>query len=159
MTGGTGDSLYPIWGVRKRRPKELLSVFVNKVLLVSCFMVSKCACPPTHTVIGDMKELQVSFFFKSTFIWGASQVVQWKNLPIQETQDWSLDREDPLEEEMATHSSILTWITPWTGEPSRLQTLGLQRVGHYWAQALTNLLLLFLKSSLAGRALHCDLKA
>ena len=39
-------------------------------------MVSKCACPPTHTVIGDMKELQVSFFFKSTFIWGASQVVQ-----------------------------------------------------------------------------------
>ena len=42
----------------------------------------------------------------------------------------SLDQEDPLEEGMATHSSILAWRIPWTEEPSRLQALGLQRVRH-----------------------------
>ena len=40
----------------------------------------------------------------------------------------SLDREDPLEEEMATHSSILVWRIPWTEEPGGLQSLGSQRV-------------------------------
>ena len=38
--------------------------------------------------------------------------------------------EDPLEEEMATHSSILAWGNPWTEEPDGLQSMGLQRVGH-----------------------------
>ena len=42
----------------------------------------------------------------------------------------SLGREDPLEKEMATHSSILAWKIPWTEEPGRLQSMGLQRVGH-----------------------------
>ena len=39
--------------------------------------------------------------------------------------------EDPLKEEMATHSSILAWRMTWTEEPGRLQSMGLQRVGHY----------------------------
>ena len=39
-------------------------------------------------------------------------------------------REDPLEKEMATHSSILAWKIPWMEEPGRLQSMGLQRVGH-----------------------------
>ena len=39
-------------------------------------------------------------------------------------------REDPLEEEMTTHSRILAWGIPWTEEPGRLQSTGLQRVGH-----------------------------
>ena len=44
-----------------------------------------------------------------------------KNLPaMQETKVLSLDREDPLEKEMATHSSILAWEIPWTEEPDRL---------------------------------------
>ena len=62
---------------------------------------------------------------------GASQVDQWvKNLPaMQETQVQSLGQEDPLEEDMATHSSILAWRIPWTEEPGRLQSTGLQRVG------------------------------
>ena len=38
--------------------------------------------------------------------------------------------EDPLEKEMATHSGILVWEIPWTQEPGRLQSMGLQRVGH-----------------------------
>ena len=41
-----------------------------------------------------------------------------------------LGQEDPLEKEMATHSSIIAWETPWTEEPGGLQTMGLQRVGH-----------------------------
>ena len=54
-----------------------------------------------------------------------------KCLPaMQETRDRSLGREDPLEKEMATHSSILAWRIPWTEEPGGLQSTGLQRVGH-----------------------------
>ena len=49
---------------------------------------------------------------------------------MQERQVQSLGHEDPLEEEMATHSSILAWRTPWTKEPGGLQFVGLQRVGH-----------------------------
>ena len=49
---------------------------------------------------------------------------------MQETQVQSLGQEDPLEKEMATHSSILAWETPWTEEPGGLQTMGSQRVGH-----------------------------
>ena len=47
-----------------------------------------------------------------------------------ETQVRSLGQEDPLEKEMATHSSILAWKIPWTEEPGRLQSMGSQRVGH-----------------------------
>ena len=63
---------------------------------------------------------------------GASLVAQIvKHLPvIQETWVQSLGWEDPLEKEMATHSSTLAWKIPWTEEPGRLQSTGLQRVGH-----------------------------
>ena len=47
-----------------------------------------------------------------------------------ETRVQSLGQEDPLEKKMATHSSILAWKIPWTEEPGRLQSMGLQRVGH-----------------------------
>ena len=48
-----------------------------------------------------------------------------KNLPaVQESQTPSLGQEDPLEKEMATHSSILAWETPWAEEPGRLQSMG-----------------------------------
>ena len=54
-----------------------------------------------------------------------------KRLPtIQETQVQSLGREDPLEKEMATHSSTLAWKIPWVEEPGRLQSMGSQRAGH-----------------------------
>ena len=49
-----------------------------------------------------------------------------KNLPaMQETWVQSLDQEDPLEKGIATHSSILAWRIPWTGEPGGLQSMGL----------------------------------
>ena len=54
-----------------------------------------------------------------------------KCLPtMQETQVRSLGHENPLEKEMATHSSILAWKIPWMEEPGGLQSMGLQRVGH-----------------------------
>ena len=49
---------------------------------------------------------------------------------MQETQVQYLGREDPLEKEMATYSSILAWRIPWIEEPGGLQFMGLQRVGH-----------------------------
>ena len=49
---------------------------------------------------------------------------------MQETQVRSLDWKDPLEEEMATHPTILTWRIPWTEEPGGLESVGLQRVEH-----------------------------
>ena len=73
------------------------------------------------------------FITKATweaYVYGASLVAQLvKNLPvIQETWVQSLSREDPLEKEMATHSSILAWKIPWTEEP--VQSMWSQRVGH-----------------------------
>ena len=63
-----------------------------------------------------------------------------KNLPANAGDAWyanmwvqSLSQEDPLEEEMATHSNILAWKIPWTEEPGGLQSMGLQRVRHDWA--------------------------
>ena len=49
---------------------------------------------------------------------------------MQDTWVQSLGREDPLEKEMATHSSIIAWKIPWTEEPGRLQSMGSQRVRH-----------------------------
>ena len=54
-----------------------------------------------------------------------------KNLPaMQETRVQSLDWEDPLENRMATHSSILAWSIPWTEKPGELQSMESQRVRH-----------------------------
>jgi len=49
---------------------------------------------------------------------------------LQESQIQSLGQEDPLEEDIATHSSILAWRIPWTEDPGGLQSIGSQRVGH-----------------------------
>ena len=57
-------------------------------------------------------------------------------LPMQETEEtwiWSLSWGDRLEEDMATHSSILAWRIPWGEEPGGLQFMELQRVGHNWS--------------------------
>ena len=66
---------------------------------------------------------------------GASLMAQTvPNLPaVRETQVLSLGLEDPLEKETVTHSSILTWKNPWTGESGRLQSVGSQRVELNWA--------------------------
>ena len=72
-------------------------------------------------------------FLQLTMILEWTSLVAWmeKNLPVmQKTQVQSLDQDGPLEKGMATHSSIIAWRIPWTGEPGRLQSMGFQRVGH-----------------------------
>ena len=68
------------------------------------------------------------------YSWASLVAQMVKNLPamqeLQETQVRSLSQEDPLEEGMATHSSIIAWRFPWTEEPGWLQFMGSQRVGH-----------------------------
>ena len=89
-----------------------------------------------------MSELHVYYssltwqqYKQQPIVWKASLVAQrLKRLPpMRETRIWSLSREDSPEEEMGTQSSILAWKTPWTVEPSRLQSTGSQRTGHDWA--------------------------
>ena len=69
----------------------------------------------------------------------ASLVAQTIKCPpaMRETRVWSLGWEDPLEKEMATHSSILAWRIPWIEDPDRLQSMGSQRVGHDWMTSLS----------------------
>ena len=63
--------------------------------------------------------------------WWAQTV---KNLPAMwETWVWFLGWEDPLEKDMATPSSILAWLIPWTEETGRLQSIGSERAGHDWS--------------------------
>ena len=84
------------------------------------------------------RSFHISFHFNYTmltsFMGAFPTAQQVKNPPVmQETHKMrvrSLGQEDPLEEEMATHSSILAWRIPWTEEPGGLQSIGLQRVRH-----------------------------
>ena len=65
------------------------------------------------------------------FSWGFPCGSVVKTLPaVQETRVRSLGGEDPLEEGIATYSSLLIWRIPWTEEPGGLQSIGLHRVGH-----------------------------
>ena len=77
------------------------------------------------------EQLSLSLF------WTSLMAQPVRSLPaMQEIWIWSLGWEDPLEKEMATHSSILVWNIPWTEKPGRLQFMGSQRVGHNWATSL-----------------------
>ena len=68
------------------------------------------------------------YLYTHTHTYGAFLMAQLvKNLPaMQETWVQPLGREDPVQKEMATHSSILPWEIPWTEEPGRLQSMGSQ---------------------------------
>ena len=70
----------------------------------------------------------VECVFVCVYMYLASPVAQTVKClsAVQETRVQSLDREDPLEKEMAAHSSILAWRVPWTEEPGGLQSMGLQ---------------------------------
>ena len=87
--------------------------------------------------------IELSSIFSQLNIWSLSSsfLAPWAslvgqrvtNLPaVQETGVWPLGWEDPLEEGIATYSSILVWRIPWTEEPGGLQSTGLQRVRHNW---------------------------
>ena len=90
-------------------------------------------------------------------MWASLVAQMVKNLlAMLETRVWSLGWEDPLEEEMATYSSILAWRIPWTEEPGWLQSMGSQKVRHDWVtkpsthtnEHSTHVLCLVIQSSL-----------
>ena len=76
-------------------------------------------------MINDLLLCHLHILFGPWELSGKESICQCKRHGI-----WSLGQEDPLEKEMATHSSILTWRIPWTEEPDRLQSIGIARVGH-----------------------------
>ena len=80
----------------------------------------------------ELSDSDVYVYVCVSYVHGASLLARTvKNLPaMQDTWVQSLGWEDPLEKEMATHSSNLAWEMPWTEEPGRLQSIGSQRVGH-----------------------------
>ena len=83
--------------------KALLDLWLLRALLYGfCFMASLLAQSTCNA--GDLQEIRV----------------------------WSLGQEDPLVQEIAPHSNILAWETPWTEEPGRLQSMGSHRVRHDW---------------------------
>ena len=76
---------------------------------------------------GQISPPQLQMGMTSKLCW-ASQVAQWERicLPIQEMKEMqvqSFSQEDPLDEKMVTHSSLLAWKIPWTEEPGRLQSI------------------------------------
>ena len=90
----------------------------------------------THSGWGPWTHLQSQMPFVILFssLWNKWQLLICFPLPArQEMKVWSLGWEDPLEKEITTHSSILTWRIPWIEEPGRLQSMGSQRVRHNWA--------------------------
>jgi len=97
----------------------------RRFLILTAFSVS-ISFHGSHLWCQILKSLYLTLGFS-----GGSVV---KNLPVmqesQETQVLSLGQEDPLKEEMATHSSIFAWRILWTEKPGGLHSIGLQRVGH-----------------------------
>ena len=97
------------------------------------------------------REFLVGFFTFSTLhlsyfllAWASLVAQIIKRLPaVQETRVQSLGQENPLEKGIATHSSTLSWKIPWTEEPGRLQSIGLQRVRHDLATSLSFFVLSF----------------
>ena len=82
-----------------------------------------------ETYNSNMTHKRVGFAGYRLLIWASLVAQRVKHLPaMQETWVRSLGQEDPLEKEMATHSSTLAWKIPWTEKPARLQSMGLQRV-------------------------------
>ena len=104
----------------------------NKIIInIFCWRSQK-----TYTVVPWTKRVWTC---RSTYLHVRTSLVAQmvKNLPAKrKTQIQSLDREDPLEKGMATHSRILVCRIPWTEEPGGLKSMGLQRVGRDWVTTL-----------------------
>ena len=114
--------------------------------------LKRCPCP---LEVGDRGE---GICIKSQKNSRGSLVAQTvNNLPaVQETWIRSLGQEDPLEEGMAIHSSILAWRISWIEEPGRLQSMGLPRVRHHWMTEQQQQLIKGLGNSWKGKQMAFD---
>ena len=115
------------YGAPSASSLEVGCLFIQLLAVLGCWRLTVRSCP-------HQRELLVWLYAQSLWhpefndwsMLGSSNSVV-KNPPtMQETGVWSLDWEDPLEENMATHSSILAWKIPWTEEPGGLRPMGLQ---------------------------------
>ena len=145
--------LFPAWDsapVFLQCPHQacLQAVFLSFLAQWS-WISEKLSYPGSHLINDQSSEISLLYWRKKEWVpliiraarnhwqvgnaWSwASQVAQWWIcLPVQDMQElwvWALGQEDSLEEDMATHSSILAWEMLWTEEPVRLQSMGSQRV-------------------------------
>ena len=129
-----------VWPLRNRFPSFLTYLF---------------SCLQLPVILDNSFKRQMQLFrllkgsgqwlFAASYYCGVSLMVQrLKRLPaMKETWVRSLGWEDPLEKEMATHSSVLAWRIPWTEEPGGLQSTGSQRVRHDWVTSLSFFLYYF----------------
>ena len=124
---GRGCLLWPMHSLGK--------TLLDFALLHSLFQVQICLLLQVF--------LDFLLLHYSPLYWASLVAQRLKHLPpMQETRVQSLGCEDPLEKEMATHSSIVAWRIPWTEEAGGLQSTGSQRVRHDWVTLLTYLLIL-----------------
>ena len=135
MEGGRGLLVLCFW------------IFVSHLILTPLFpQGATCFYRPKILSIGNfirfhlITKSETQSLFLGCYSHWASLVAQMiKSLPaMRETRVRYLGWEDPLEKEMATHSSTLAWKIPWTEEPGRLQSMGSQRVGHDRATSLNS---------------------
>ena len=132
--------LLPYWEVRKwvntivsATPVLFLFLLCLVYWLIALRLKKNYSISGCHTSSRQKESWRWIFFLPSE-----SLAQRLKRLPgMQETWVWSLGREDPLEKEMAIHSSTLAWRMPWREEPGRLQSMGSQRVGHDWVSSLS----------------------
>ena len=95
---------------------------------------STCNAGAPSLIPGSGRSSGEGMGYPLEYSWASLGAQLVKNPPAMwETWVWSLGRKDPLEEGVATHSSILAWRIPWTEESGRLQSMGSQRVRHNWA--------------------------
>ena len=112
--------------------RQFLCVFYSSITQLSCR--SNGSFPITIWQNGITIVFYTIVFYTITILcnWASLVAQRVKSLPaMRDTRIQSLGWEDPLEKEMATHSSTLAWKIPWTEKPGRLQSMGLQRVRHY----------------------------
>ena len=132
------------WGFSQQSGTDSLTFFSERVTeqIPLFFLINR-----KKTAFALSLFIFYPFWCVPTFLLGASLVAQRvKHLPtMREIRVWPLGQEDPLEKEMATHSSTLVWKIPGTEKPGRLQSMGLQRVRHDYVTSLS--LHLFIKPS------------
>ena len=116
---------------------HIIWYFILPVSITSYWLISTCLLSLYKYLILYTYS-NICVYMNINFIWYMSLVTQTvKHLPtVWETWVRSLGQEDPLEKEMATHSSTLAWKIPWTEERSMLQSMGSQRVRHDWVTSL-----------------------
>ena len=141
------NSLRP-YGLQHVRPPRLS--LSSRICSNSCPLVGD-AIQPSHHKPRQYTEKQRHYsankgLYSQSYSFSSRHMVAQmvKSLPaVRETQVRSLDQEDPLEKEMATHSSILVRKIPRMEEPGQLQSVGSQRVGHDWTTSLSFFLFLY----------------